>query len=365
MLPGLLGITNANSPIAGFQSAGGTGSLRGMRNEWRRDVIKVWLYAAASIALGAWATPLLYNAGKALAEVSGSKTTNGPLEWLAERCRMADFPEFYVAAIGSAALLLFIPWADWIHAKRGSVSGLGPWKFRLPWGARAFSRGQALHRNVEGLWHSCAGFMVVAGLLLSMGVALVPAGFFKMNHPGDSMLPLAGKLLLDAVLAAMVMEVMFRGVAMGIFLRGMRPAAALGMSAAFFAITCMLVLPAGRTVVDPDAAGTGFELLGVLASRLADWRGMLSGFCPLLALGGVLAYARWRTASLWMPIGLHAGWHFAGNLLETLSTSTSQATAVQGGLLLEVVVPILAILAAGFLAHHLTSTPGDEHALRS
>lgn len=336
-----------------------------MRNEWRADVIKVWLYAAASIALGAWATPLLYNAGKALAEVSGSKTTNGPLEWLAERCRSADFPDFYVAAIACAALVLFIPWTDWIHAKRGSVSGLGPWKFRLPWGARAFQPGQALHRNVEGLWHSCAGFMLVAGLLLSMGVALVPAGFFKMNHPGDSMLPLAGTILFRAVLVALVMEVMFRGVAMGIFLRGMRPAAALGMTAAFFAVTCTLVFPAGLNVPDPDAAGTGFQLSGALASRFADWRAMLSGFCPLLALGGVLAYARWRTASLWMPVGLHAGWRFAGGLLESLSTSTSQATAVQGGLLLEGVVPILAILAAGFLAHHLTTASGDEHALRS
>ena len=41
-----------------------------MRNDSRGDVIKVWLYAAASVALGAWMSPLLYNAGKALAEVS-------------------------------------------------------------------------------------------------------------------------------------------------------------------------------------------------------------------------------------------------------------------------------------------------------
>lgn len=343
----------------------GAGSLRGMRNAWLGDVIKVWLYAAASIVLGAWATPLVYNAGKALAEVSGSKTTNGPLEWLANRCRTADFPDFYVASIALAALVMFIPWADWVQARRGFTVEPGPWKFRLPWGARSLTRGQALHRNVEGLWHSCAGFMLVAGLLLSMGVALVPAGYFKMNHPGDSMLPLAGMLLLRAVAVAVGIEVMFRGVAMGIFLRGMRPAAALGMTAAFFALTSVLVFPMGRTVPDPDAAGTGFQLLGLLASRFADWRSMLSGFCPLLALGGVLAYARWRTASLWMPVGLHAGFHFSGNLLETLSTSTSEASAMQGGLLLEGVVPILAIVVAGLLAHQLTTVPGDEPALRS
>ena len=57
-----------------------------MRNEAHGDVLKVWLYAAASVWLGAWISPLLYNAGKALAEVSQGKTTNGPLEWLAAVC---------------------------------------------------------------------------------------------------------------------------------------------------------------------------------------------------------------------------------------------------------------------------------------
>jgi hypothetical protein len=38
-----------------------------MRDEALSDVLKVWLYAAAVVLLGAWMSPLLYNAGKALA----------------------------------------------------------------------------------------------------------------------------------------------------------------------------------------------------------------------------------------------------------------------------------------------------------
>src|SRR5512137_2881398 len=62
------------------------GRMPDMRNESLGDVLKVWLYAAASVLLGAWISPVLYNAGKALAEVSVCKVTNGPLEWLAKLC---------------------------------------------------------------------------------------------------------------------------------------------------------------------------------------------------------------------------------------------------------------------------------------
>ena len=210
--------------------------------------------------------------------------------------------------------------------------------------------------------------MLVAGLLLSMGVALVPAGFFTMNHPGDAMLPLAGRTLLAALGTAVLLEVVFRGVAMGIFLRAMRPAVALGMSAAFFAIV-LSVLPAGQVkIADPEAAGAGFELLRMLVVRFSDWRSILGEFAPLLALGAVLAYARWRTASLWLPIGLHAGWRFAKGMLESLSTSTAGQqsgtdSALNGSLLQQGLVPLIAIIAAGVLAHHLTAEPEDERAV--
>jgi membrane protease YdiL (CAAX protease family) len=35
---------------------------------------------------------------------------------------------------------------------------------------------------------------------------------------------------------------------------------------------------------------------------------LLGGFATLLLAGLILGYARARTRSLWMPIGLHAGW---------------------------------------------------------
>jgi membrane protease YdiL (CAAX protease family) len=330
-----------------------------MRNESLGDVLKVWLYAAASVLLGAWICPLLFNAGKALAEVSECKTTNGPLEWLAKLCGLADFARFFEAGILLAAVVLFFPWMEWIHARRGTAEIGGPWRLRLPDGARVSTRGQRLVGNPRGKWHMCAGFLVAAGLLLSMGVAMVPAGFLTMKHPGGALAEMALRSLMMAFLVAVVMEVFFRGIVMGIFLRAMRPAAALGMSAAFFALALTVIPAAGLSVVDPETARPGFEMLRLAGMRFAEPGVLLGSFIPLLALGAVLAYARWRTASLWLPVGLHAGWLFAKYLLAGLSAVPPQNWLLHG------MIPMAAILLAGVLARFLSPNPADEDALRS
>lgn len=340
-----------------------------MRNEARGDVWKVWVYAAAAVGLGAWISPLLYNAGKALAEVSSRKSTNGFLEWLAEECRRAEFPRFYEAGLWLAAALLFLPWMEWLHAKRGEAGdgAGGPWLLRLPDGARTPARGQPLRKNLRGLWHGCSGFLVVAGLLLSMGVALVPAGFFTLRNPAEGLAVLALRTCAGSLALAVLMELFFRGIIFGIFLRAMRPAAAIGMSAAFFALALSAIPPPGLTVADAEAAGTGFELLGRIAGRFADWRNMGGGLVPLLALGGVLAYARLRTASLWLPVGLHTGWLFAKGMLGKLSEAKGGLSAgdpvLSGGLLQQGLIPLIAIVLAGVLAHFLTVNHDDESAL--
>jgi membrane protease YdiL (CAAX protease family) len=165
--------------------------------------------------------------------------------------------------------------------------------------------------------------------------------------------------LASALILATVMEVFFRGIVMGVFLRAMRPAVALGMSAAFFAMVLSVMTPAGANVADPEAARPGFGMLRLLAMRFAEPASLLEVLIPLLALGGVLSYARWRTASLWLPIGLHAGWLFSKNLLAGLNAVPSQSVLIQG------LIPLAAILMAGTLARFLISNHVVEDALRS
>jgi len=340
--------------------------MRIMRNEALGDVFKVWLYAVAVVWLGAWISPLLYNAGKALAEVSQAKSTNDFLDWLAGVCRTAEFPGFFTAGLLVVALVLFFPWMEWIHARRGVQSAGGPWRVRLPDGARAGGRGQGLEKNPRGLWHAAAGFLLAAGLLLPLGIAMVPAGYATLRDPGPGLAGMVMRALLVACVLAMVMEVFFRGIVMGIFLRGMRPAAALGMSAAFFALALAVIPPVGLNVPDAEEPRVGFELLRLMALRFADVSVVLAEFVPLLALGTVLAYARWRTASLWLPIGLHAGWWFARDVLVRLGKAPDALEpALSAGVLLHGLVPLAAILMAGVLAHFLTANPDDPHAAES
>ena len=323
-----------------------------MRNPACSDVWKVWLYPAAALALGAWISPLLYNAGKALAEVSSNKITNAPLNGLAGVCRGSEFPPFDAAGLVLAAVVRWFPWREWLHARHRAEPDPQSWRLRFLDGAGLTTRGQPLRQNPQGLRQAGAGFLWVAGLWLAPAVVWGPVGACLPHHPHGGLaaailVTMAGSLGLAAVL-----EVFFRGVALGVFLNAMRPAAALVMSALLFALVLMAMPVPGETVADPEAAGTGFEMLRLAAWRFAAWPGLCGQFAPLLALGGLLAYARWRTASLWLPGGLHAGWLFAHAMPATSGT--------QGPVLSATLTPLAGLLLAGWLTHYLTANPSHH-----
>ena len=317
-----------------------------MRSEASSDVLKLWLYAVASVLVGAWVSPLVYNAAKALAEVSSAKQTNGPLEWLAGWCGATGFPGYFKASLLVSAVVLFVPFIQGLRGGRSGERAL-----------RTVVGGQRLQKNPRGLRQGMTGFLLVAVLFFGIAVTLVFAGMVTWKSPGAAMPMLMVKGLGMALGLAVFQEILFRGIAMGIFLRAMRPAAALGMTAALFAWVHFLNPPPGLNVVDPDASGVGFELLWKIAARFADPAVVLGTFAPLLVLGGVLAYARWRTASLSLPIGLHAGWIFASSLLAEVTITSGHPDTVQrllsGASPGQGLVPLVGILFAGVLSTFL------------
>lgn len=315
-------------------------------------VIKLWLYAAVSLAVGAWITPLLYNAGKALAEVSSRKTTNDALEWLAKRCEVAELPSFFGGAVLLVAAVLFFPWMEWIYT-RSKTRGpsVGRWFLELPESETPAPEPDA-SRHFGGLRGACRGFAMVAGLVLVMSLVLVPSRDFVFRMPAEGLWRLCLRSFSGALLLALVMELFFRGIALGIFIRAMKPVAAVGMSAVFFACLLALNPPPGLNVADPDASGTGFELLGRILTNDAVGRNFVGTLISLLALGGVLGYARWRSAALWLPIGLHAGWVFGTHLSGRLIVSTSGGRSFPIGTpLQESIIPLIAILLAGVFVY--------------
>lgn len=315
-----------------------------MRNEALSDVLKVWLYAAASVLLGAWISPLLYNMGKGLAEVSLAKQTNGPLEWLAGVCRAADFPAFFVAGLLVSGGILFLPFTRWLRGGRQPGA----------------SGGQRLRKNPRGPRQAVTGFAGVAVLFLLLAGILIFGGLFAWKSPGEAVAKIALRGFAAALGLALLQEILFRGIATGIFLRAMRPAAALGLAAVLFALVHFLNPPPGLDVPDPDAAGTGFELLRKIAAQFSDPRVVLGTFTPLLALGGVLAYARWRTASLWLPAGLHAGWIFVNGILGSVTVAASRPDSLvwllSGPSLKQGLLPLAGIVLAGVLTARLTAS---------
>jgi uncharacterized protein len=106
--------------------------------------------------------------------------------------------------------------------------------------------------------------------------------------------------------------------------------------------------------------------LRLLALRFADGTALLETFAPLLALGLVLSYARWRTASLWLPIGMHAGWLAAKSILNGMvAVGSGSSPLMSAEVVQHFLLPVAAILITGALAHYLTANPPPPDASRS
>lgn len=315
------------------------------------DVLKVWLYAAAVIVLAAWTSPLLYNAGKAMGEVTAGKPTNGFLDWLGDRCREAEFPAFFLFAVAASAVLLFLPFSEWLDL-RGRKSDEGA--------------GQPLRSNPRGLLEWGTGALLAGGLLLLTGYGLMSAGaFIWTGLPAGDWKWLYGGLPM-LVLVVVVQEWLLRGVALGIFLRGMKPGAAILLAALLSVSIQALNPPAGFNVPDPDADGIGFLLLKMIGMRLADPRVVMVELLPVFAMGCMLGYARWRTASLWLPIGLSLGWQFADVLFSKAARPVPQpdelASFLSGGEVTQGMIPLAAVLVTCALVYFLTQRePDDTH----
>lgn len=127
-------------------------------------------------------------------------------------------------------------------------------------------------------------------------------------RPGPSwfaILPLVG----TAVIVPLLEEPLFRGLFQGILLRSLPPWPANVLSAAIFSIVHFLKAPdQTKTTVHWFS---GFVSLSHSFDQFSEPLLVLGGFTTLFAIGIVLAHARLHTRSLWIPIGLHAGWILA------------------------------------------------------
>ncbi|MFZ4774891.1 MAG: CPBP family intramembrane glutamic endopeptidase [Terrimicrobiaceae bacterium] len=237
-------------------------------------LLRLAAYLSGVILIACLLSPPLYWAGSALAE-------KGILPFL----QGFPFHRYFSRSVQISALLMLWPAFQWIGIRRLGELGI--------------------ERNT--LWRR--------DLLLGFGIAFLPvialsAGYLVFDvYDFKKSIPVAGglRILGTASVVAILEEFLFRGVLLGLCLRSMRPAAAVLLSASIFAIVHFLKV--AKSASEPAVTWlSGFAQLPQAFSSAPPWPLLGWGLLALLIAGILLAIVTLRTRSLFLAIGIHAGW---------------------------------------------------------
>ncbi|MEP6955417.1 MAG: CPBP family intramembrane glutamic endopeptidase [Chthoniobacterales bacterium] len=244
-----------------------------------KDAARLVAYFMATVLFGALAAPVLYWAVQWL-------IGHGWLTFLADR----DFETFFHRALLLGALAFLWPLLRSLRIRNGRDLGMTP----------------NAHRGRDVL----AGVLTSAVPLLCFGVLLVVLGIYSLK----SSLPFVGILgrALSAVVVPFIEEPLFRGLILGVLLRAGTPFFATFATSALFSIVHFLKAPENTSI--EVTWSSGFASIAHAFYQFQQPLLVAAGFTTLFLLGWILADARIRTRSLWLPIGLHAGWIFASAL---------------------------------------------------
>ena len=238
-----------------------------------KDAARLVAYFAATILFGVLTAPLLYWAAQALAH-------RGILPVLAQ----FDFESFFHRALLLGAIVFLWPLLRWTRINSRKDLGLEP--------------------NRRWLRDAGIGFLLSSLPVVLCEVFLVVCGFYSVR--AEPLWTSIAAIVPTAVVVPFIEETLFRGLFLGILLRAFRPWTATVISAAMFSIVHFLKAPDDTTT--EVGWWSGLVSLSHSFDQFAEPMLVLGGFTTLLVIGIVLAQGRLRTRSLWLPIGLHAGW---------------------------------------------------------
>ena len=231
------------------------------------------VYFLGVVLLGAVLAPILFWTAQLLAR-------NPSLGFLAR----FDFETFFHRALLVGAVVLVWPLIRWTEVRGLADLGLRPNRHR---------------------WrHVIAGVLAALVPLILCGLALVIVRVYSLR-PTVSLTPLAGTVL-AAVFVPLIEETFFRGLVLGLLLRTRHEYFATFLSSAIFSILHFLKAPEGTSPV--VTWSSGFQSIAHSLAQFSEPMLVVGGFITLFLMGWILADTRLRTASLWLGIGLHAGW---------------------------------------------------------
>src|SRR5207237_1379916 len=181
-----------------------------------------------------------------------------------------------------------------------------------------------------------------AGVLLSLipllfcGALLIAFHVYSFRH--IFLWSRIGTVLLAAISVPFIEETFFRGIVLGILLRtGRKLLSIVTVSALFAAVHFLKGSEREPAIVTWTS---GFQSIGDAFAGFGDPMMVLAAFATLFLIGCILADARVLTRSLWLPIGLHAGWIFASGTFSWLARRQMVALPWLGKNLLVVIIPL-------------------------
>ena len=270
-----------------------------------KDVIKLAACFIATIVIGAILAPILFWSAQSLA-------AHGVFSFLARY----DFETFFHRALLVAAVILLWPLLRVSHVRGLADLGLAP---NSRWG-----------RDL------CGGAVVSVVPLLFCGVLLIALHVYAFRH--SFAWPRFGKMVMAAIAVPLIEEAFFRGIVLGVLLRTGRKYIAIFAVSVIFALVHFLKAPERTSEIVTWTSG--FSSIAHSFDSFGDPMMLASALTTLFFIGWILADARVLTQSLWLSIGLHAGWIFASGIFSLLARQRIPALPWIGKNLLIGIIPL-------------------------
>jgi membrane protease YdiL (CAAX protease family) len=278
-----------------------------------KDAARLLLYLAGVVLLGALVAPPLFWLGQSL-------IAHDLLPSLAR----FDFESYFHRALLIAALILLWPL---LRALR-----IGSW------------RGLALEKNPRAGADLAIGFAIAAIPLFCCGAVIIALHIYWLRHA--FLWQKMPTVLVAVSIVPVLEELLFRGFILGVLLRSFSRLGALLLTSGLFSLVHFLKAPDQTTPNDAVRWFSGFDSIAHSFGQFGDPMLLAAGFLTLFAIGCILADARLQTSSLWLPIGLHAGWIFANGTFSKAAHREALALPWLGKDLLVGIVPLILALAS-------------------
>jgi membrane protease YdiL (CAAX protease family) len=146
-------------------------------------------------------------------------------------------------------------------------------------------------------------------------------------------------MLVASITVPFIEEAFFRGIVLGLLLRTGRKYIPMFAVSLIFAAVHFLKAPERTSEIVTWASG--FSSIAHAFDGIGDPMMLASAFGTLFVIGWILADARVLTHSLWLSIGLHAGWIFGSGTFSLLARQRISALPWVGKNLLVGIIPLV------------------------